>query len=445
MARTPQEEYQKALDTLERAVESGDVAEADAQAIRRLCRAYDATDARENLPTDMGYRDRAISHKKRRTLQAWCGRLTEAARHVTLTDADADDVNALTTTWVKDDDDKSRSRVRNVEYAVSKLYRFHDDLGADPDEITVHQPDADGGNGWDERDLLDADERAALRKVADHPRDRAVLHLLLYCGMRNTALRTLRVRDIDLDEHVWYFNTASDGLKDIHRPAEPRPLCQAERAVREYLEAHPDPAPDHHLITGKQSASKKDPTRPVTRETVRYTMETLKERTAERDDVVTVEKPCHPHMMRHNFVSNKRKHPGVDDRAIKFWIGHAEASDVMQTTYSHLSSDDHNETGHDAFGVADAGGTDDTPDPWDETCVQCNRVVHPDADECDMCGADPPELPFDTSPGDDDLPGDGLRSVVREEVRDMLAPDEPDGDLTTEERAEKVRQNLGLD
>jgi len=158
--------------------------------------------------------------------------------------------------------------------------------------------------------------------------------------------------------------------------------------------------------------------------------------------VVTVEKPCHPHMMRHNFVSNKRKHPKVKDSNIKFWIGHDPKSDVMQTTYSHLSSDDHNETGHDTFGVADAGGTKDDPDPWDETCVRCNRVIHPEATECEMCGADPPEMPFDTDPGDD-ATDDTLRSVVREEVRGLLAPD--DDDMTTEERAEKVRDQLGLD
>jgi len=445
MARTPQQEYDSALNTLESVVESGEVADADAKAIRRLCRAYDAEDARESLPTDMGYRDRNISHKKRKTLTAWCGRLTEAARSLTLTDTDADAINGLTTTWVKNDDGKSKRRVRHIEYALSKFYRFHDDLGVDPDEITVHQPDTNGNNGWDERDLLNADERAALRKVADHPRDRAVLHLLLYCGMRNTALRTLRVCDIDSENHEWYFNTDADGLKNIDRPSEPRPLFQAERAVRDYLDAHPDPQPDHYFITGKQSASKKDPTRPVTRETIRHTMQTLKERTADRDDVVTVEKPCHPHMMRHNFVSNKRKHPDVTDANIKFWIGHAPGSDVMQTTYSHLSSDDHNNAGHAAFGVSDAEGDDDTPDPWDSTCVRCNRIIHPDADECDMCGADPPEMPFDTTADAEDAEINAMQSMVREVVQEELGTVFSEPEEVTEEQAEAVREKLGLE
>lgn len=442
MARNPREEYQSALASLESAVERGDVTEADAQAIRRLCAAYDAEDATESLPTDMGYRDRAISHKKYKTLAAWCERLTQASHHLDLTDTDADAINATTTGWVKDDNGKSKSRVRHIEYALSKLYRFHPDLGVGSGDITIHQPDASGGNGWDERDMLDADERAALRKVADHPRDRAILHLALYCGLRNTGIRTLRVRDIDLDGHEWYFNPDAEGLKNIHRPDEPRPLFQAERAVRDWLEIHPDPSPDNYLITAKSSASKKDPSKPVTRETIRYTMDQLKKGTADRSDVVTVDVACHPHMMRHNFVSNKRKHPDVTDADIKFWLGHAPGSNVMQTTYSHLSSDDHNDAGHAAFGVSDAGNVDDKVEPWDALCEQCNRVIHPSVEECDVCGAEPPELPFDTPTEAEATGADDMESMVEEIVTDKLGSLFSDAEEVTEERVAEVRDKL---
>lgn len=445
MARTPREEYDEKLQSLIKAVENGDVSEEDADTIRSLCAAFDAEDARESLPSGL-YDRRSTSHKEYRTLGSWAERLTEAAQSLTLTDTDADSINAYTTGMVKDNDGPGKAHVRNIEYALSKFYRFHDDLGVDPDDIVVHEYDNTGSNGWDERDLLEPDERAALRTVADHPRDKAIYHLALYCGLRNTGLRTLRIKDIDLESHEWYFNTQADGLKHINRPNEPRPLFQAERAVRDWLEMHPDPQPDHYLITGKPSASRKDPSQPMTRETIRYTMQQLKERTAERDDVMTVEKPCHPHMMRHNFVSMCRKHPDITDADIKFYIGHAPESDVMETTYSHLSSDEHNSAGHAAFGVSDAGdGTDDIP-PWDSTCKRCDRVLHPGDDVCDECGTERGPTPWDDAPAE---AGETYMERMERKMEEMF--EEKVGDIMElpeaetsdpQERAKEIEEKL---
>jgi hypothetical protein len=184
--------------------------------------------------------------------------------------------------------------------------------------------------------------------------------------------------------------------------------------VRDWLRDHPDPQPDHYFITGLPSASRKDPTSPMTAETIRHTMETLKERTHDRDDVVTVKKPCHPHMMRHNFVSMCRRHPDVTDADIKFYIGHNAGSDVMETTYSHLSSEDHNARGHQAFGTDDAGTTDeDDPDPWDTTCARCDRVLAPGDDTCAECGTDRRDTPWTDTPDPDE-------TTLREAVVDVL-------------------------
>lgn len=441
MARTPREVYDKSLSTLENTVENGDVTKEDAEAIRQLCYAFDPEDARESLPSadELYGKGRGPKgkgkHKKYRTLGAWCERLTALAQGVELTDDDgnvtghvegveltatdttADDVNRFTTELKKADNGASTSYIRNIEYAAGKFYRFHSDLGVDPDRITVHEYDSNSGNGWDERDLLDADERAALRAVCRNARDRAILHMLLYCGLRNTALRTLRVKDVQPGDNEWYFNTTADGLKNIDRPTEPRPLFQAERAVRDWLHDHPDPDPNHYFITGLPRASKKDPTKPMTAETIRYTMQTLKERTAERDDMKTVKKPCHPHMMRHNFVSMCRKHPDITDADIKFYIGHSPDSDVMETTYSHLSSDDHNERGKAAFGTHDAGTDSDNTPPWDTTCRRCDRVLSPGDDKCDECGT-----PRESTPWDQGHPeGSDTEFVTKDELKEVLA------------------------
>jgi integrase len=477
MARTPDDEYQRALDGLYEQVEDGRVAEQDAEAIERMCFAFDGEDARESLPTDM-YESRRAEHVTASTRRAWVTRLRHVAQEVPLTDADADDINTITTRWVKSDGPPATTTIQNREHALTKFYRFHDDLGVDPGEIVNHSGDAPG---WDDRDLLDAEERAALRAVCDHPRDRALLHLALYCGLRNTALRTLRVKDIDLEEDEFYFNTEADGLKDIHNPNAPRPLHQAEKAVRDWLDRHPDPRDENPLLCAKPGSRITDYSDPISRESVRYALTSLKDRTkcphcrgsaagggdcvrcegtGDAADVPTVEKPLHPHMLRHNFVTMCRRHPDITDGAIKFFIGHSEGSDVMQTTYSHLSSDDHNEAGHSAFGVSGAGDDGDGPPPWDATCEQCDAVLAPGDDVCEGCGAD-----RGTTPWDDDIPVDSeydpLREAVREEVTDMVLPavarmtgqtdqglvppPDRDDDMTTEERTEEIREKLGLE
>ena len=65
----------------------------------------------------------------------------------------------------------------------------------------------------DPGNMLTPDEFHALRQAPEHPRDKAIVDLFLYTGQRNTAIRTLRIKDIDLDEAKYRLNTEADGLK----------------------------------------------------------------------------------------------------------------------------------------------------------------------------------------------------------------------------------------
>lgn len=386
--------YMDTLESLDRRIDDGDVRPEDADAIRELCAAYDAEDATASLPVGL-YDDRKDGHKSNGTLEAWAERLTVAAKGINLTadDTDADTINAWTTGRVKDKDGPGLSRVADYENALKKFYRYHSHLGVMPVDITTHEPK--NATPWSESDMLTPEERAALREVVDHPRDAAILHLLLYCGMRNTALRTLRVKDVDLEAGEWSFNTTAEGLKNIERPGEPRPLNQAYRAVRDWLDFHPTNNPDDYLITARPGASKLDATTPITKETIRYAMQSLKKKTAKRDDVATVDKPAHPHMMRHNFVNTCLKHPDITSADIKFWLGHAPASSVMEETYSHLTGEDHNAAAHNAFGVPAVADNGDDVDPWDTVCDDCLRVLSPGTDVCPECDTARGETPWE--------------------------------------------------
>jgi integrase len=444
MPKTARDHYDKALEGLSGAVESDNVTSEDAKAIRRLCAAFDPDDLTEHVPTkadlyDAGRAPKGAGEpKENRTLGAWAERLTALAQGVepddgepvagvelTAASTDADDINRYLTELTRADD-ISTSYVRNIGYAASKFYRYHDDLGPDPDRIRVPDYDGKSGNGWDARDLLEADERAALRTVCRNDRDRAVFHTLLYAGLRNTALRTLRIKDVEPERGRFFFNTDADGLKNIHKPTNPRKLNQATRAVQDWIERHPTQEQDHYLITALPRASKKDPTEPMSAETIRYTMQTLKERTRERDDVVTVKKPCHPHMMRHNFVSMAVKHPEISDRNIKHQIGHAPESDVMETTYSHIAGEEHNQAFGSAFGPFDTD--DDAPPPWDTTCNTCNCVLAPGEDVCSACGTERGPTPWDSPEPKDDLSADETALKAVQAIQSIMqASDDPEG------------------
>ncbi len=365
-----------------------------------MCSAFDEEDATEQLPRNIYDDGRTSKFVTDTTLAAWIERLLVAGKAFSLIDCDAQTINRWTTEQLKDADGPGRYQLRAVEYALSKFYRFHTDLGIDPRDIIKHE--IKNGDGWGPRDMLEPEERAALRAVADHPRDRVIVDLALYCGLRNTAIRTLRVKDIDLDNHEFYFNAAAAGLKNISEPKEPRPLFQAYRAVREWLDRHPTNDPDHYFVTHKPSWTRKDPTSPLTSETIEQVMRKLKAKTHERTDVASVHKPCHPHMLRHNFVTQCRRHPDITDDDIKFFIGHEKGSNVMQTTYSHISPGERNQRGHAALGADGAPvGDSDGPPPWDTTCRRCHRVLIPGLDECPECGESPGDTPWDDTRMDD--------------------------------------------
>lgn len=389
MPATPNDRYQTALSSLEEMP----IAEADVARIRELCAAFDESDATVDLPREF-YEGRRTRFTNMNTRAAWIERLRIIGQDLQLTDTTTEEINTWTTKRLHAPDGPGRAQIQSIEYALAKFYRYHTDLDIDQRDIAKHQRDE--SEGWGPRDILDADERYALRTVADHPRDRVIVDLALYCGLRNTAIRTLRVRDIDLEGHEYYFNATANGLKDISEPKEPRPVFQAYRAIREWHQRHPTNEPSHYFVTQKPSWTRATPTAPLTKETIEQVMRRLKARTAERSDVITVGKPCHPHMLRHNFVTQCRRHPDITDDDIKFFIGHKSSSSVMERTYSHISPGERNDRGHTAFGADGAPtGDSDGPPPWDTTCKRCYRVLRPGESTCPECGQNLTASPWD--------------------------------------------------
>ncbi|MFB6255565.1 MAG: tyrosine-type recombinase/integrase [Haloplanus sp.] len=389
---TPRENLREAKRTLQRAAERGDVSDADADRIEELCAAFDPDDMTTSLPSD-GEHVEDTKPKKRNTIRGWMQYLKRTAERLdrgdhdsTLSDADADTINQLMTDMragnhpdVKDDG-LSNNSIRNYQAAVRRFYRYHTDLGVDADDIVLISGD---DTHVDDRDMLTKDEIDAIRSAAEHPRDLAIFDLLLYTGQRNTAIRSLRIKDIDLDEGVYYLNTDAEGLKGADENGKKRPLLGAVGSIREWLRYHPAPDnPDAYLITQKPRYRNTDGTEMVSRNTLNYAMQQLKEK-------AEVDKPLNPHSIRHNFVTIAKREYKMDDATVKHLIGHSPDSDVMETTYSHLSDEDHIRAAEEAAGIRDPEPQSSlSPDichcgePLPDAaaaCPRCGTVYRPDA------------------------------------------------------------------
>jgi len=376
MTATPHSELESRIKTLATAEENGEIATTDADAIRTLVATYNPNDLTEQPPGD----DTTLEPG---SLNAYLGRLTEAARSITLTEASDDDVNGFLSDAL---DEYSPWTVHGYATAFRTFYGSRD-TGPDPDAIaTVDTPT---GSTFDPDDVLTREEINTLLDAADNLRDRVVVALLAYTGMRNAALRFLRVGDVDPQANAsgtWTVPDSpddADGLKGLGNNGTTRPLLAAQNSVREWLKVHPaSDDPDAFLITGRPQYGKANPENPVGGSTIRRIMDSLVENA---DDPGLERKPTNPHMMRHTFVTVCKRDYDMDNDRIKHLIGHVPGSKVMETTYAHLDDDDHIRNAEEAAGIRDPD--EDTSPLTPMACGQCGEPLNPTARACPTCGA----------------------------------------------------------
>lgn len=408
MTATPQSELQSRRSTLESSVEDGEIDESDADAVRQFVAAYNPNDLMETPPSDE-------STLATGSCNIYLSRLTEAARHFTLTEATTEDVNA----YLQDKQEAGMSgeTINGYSTAFRSFYGYHD---GDVDPGSIARVKQSNGSSFNPDDVLTREEIQDMLDAADNPRDRAIFALLIYTGMRNNALRTLRVGDVDVQEGTWTFNEDMEGLKDAHKHGKTRPLLAACGPVRDWLNYHPAPDDDEaYLIAAKPKYRKEsdDPHKPVNGSTVRRAISGLVENT---DNPDIEEKPTHPHMMRHNFVTICKRDYELPDETVKFLIGHTPGSTVMETTYSHLSDEDHIERAEVAAGVRDPSEDEGTFTPV--ACNICGQPLPPNAKACGACGhAFAPDA-----------------HTVREDIESDIKQDYRDTDPEDDETAELV-------
>lgn len=244
----------------------------------------------------------------------------------------------------------------------------------------------------DPRTVLEADEFHRLRDETTHPRDTALIDLFGYTGQRVRAIQSLRVRDVDPDSGV-YFLPEVEGLKGADDVGKKRPLLGARKSVGEWLQKHPTGEPDDAFITALPNGG---PNGVCGDELSRTQIAARIQTVADR---ARINKPVNPHAFRHFFVTLCKVEYDMDDGTIKHLIGHSARSKIMETTYAHLSDDDHIDDARRALGLESDDDTEPLTPPICPTCSRplpndvgacptptCNEVFSPDTDLPDESG-----------------------------------------------------------
>lgn len=374
MAPTPREQYDRERRQVRAGPYLGEFTTEERAAIEEFLDARDSQVVA--IPSD-GMKTTDSGH----SLRSYCNtlRMTAERASFNLTEATAADVNQFmdglmsgSNPHVKDDGLSERT-VNSYQGVLRKFYDYHEALGVDPKRIEIVSVDK---TPVDERDMFTRAEIDDLRAAIDNNRDRALFELLLNTGQRVTAIQTLRVKDIDIEEKAIYLNPEADGLKGADRAGNKRPMLGAFRACRDWLRDHPAADdPEAYFITHLPSWSRGGAGDMLTHQQIGRLLRQIGDR-------AEIDKPVNPHAFRHNFVTIAKRDYELDDSVVKRLTGHADGSKVMETTYAHLSMDEVAEKAEVGAGLREPDQSRLTP----VACPTCYEPLAEGTRMCDGCG-----------------------------------------------------------
>lgn len=362
----PREKYQQERERVEREAEGGEFSEADADLVLEFLEALDPEDY-SNQPGEIGT-------KSFGTLEAYAQnlRLTAKAADADLADLTPGDLNAI---YSQMGERLSPNTVQQRQASARVFYRYHGQLGVDPEAIFIVQNEP---TPVDPRDLFSREEIDAMREVIDNPRDRAIVDLGLYTGQRIRAIQTLRIQDVDVRDGRFYLNPEAFGLKGAKGM---RSLLIAKGACAEWVDYHPAPNdPDAYFISNLPDSARGDPHSPLYQSTINRRIEAI----CKRADVERPEERGHAHNLRHTFVRWAYVNREMDLSTIKWMMGHAMDSRTLEETYFNILDRDHAKKAEEAAGVRspEEEGEDITPD----SCPVCDHALPAHAKACPRCG-----------------------------------------------------------
>jgi integrase len=346
-------------------------------------------------------------------------RLSAERADTPLVDMDRSDVDALLFEY-KHEYEMAKGTLRNYRKALRKFFRYHDrewaediEIGAIPDR----EVDAD-------KTLTD-DEIDRLREAADHPRNKALLEILLDTGLRISAVGTLRVQDVDLNGRAGTvtLNQEAVGRKGASGK---RPLTWSKPYVANWLDVHPrsdEPdAPLFHRLTEPNGGWIEDDDGALTY----YHLQRILKQIAEEADVSRDK--VNPHNFRKTAITQWIRQ-GFSEQKIKHRATWVKDSRQFET-YSQVTDEEMNQQILDKYGLAEEETERNKPDI--EDCPQCQTTLPGSPRFCPGCGlALSQKAAYDLEQAEEDIFEDVAAATDEDEIamlRDLreLVDEHPD-------------------
>ncbi|WP_256545076.1 tyrosine-type recombinase/integrase [Halobellus inordinatus] len=393
----------------------------NAEAILHMAKAYDEDQMLVSVPE--GEKTNAPS-----TLENYVKKCRRFAKDVDLLDTSELELRELLQQY-KDgehhsvkDDGLTNGTLRLYSIALRKFYKVHTEAGINEEEIPVPTQE---NTGVDPDDMLTREEIQELRGAARNNRDLALFDFLIYTGQRASATRTLKIKNLKLEQEQFCLNEEEEGLKGADKNGKWRDLLLSAASIRQWLQTgHPNPDdPEAYVFTPLPSFSNGGPYKEdrnlSDEETARTQMgeSSVYEALRRMKDRTDVEKPLNPHSLRHNFVTISLRR-GVPESAIKHQLGHAPESQVMESTYAHLKDSDHIREARKAFDL-DVEERENEATPT--VCPRCGENPPASAKLCPWCGL---EFTLDAQAAKDQIQDDIYESKGEAEGEEEEAVDE---------------------
>jgi len=388
---------------LEKEVQSGDIAKEDAEAIEKFIE----HDRGENKLTTVRGHFTVLRTAARRT-------------NIPLVESSEDDLSELLSlmrSGAHPDVKDSGIGVSNYQKAFRVFYRYHSNLGIDPEEIEI---DKERGRQIRPNDLLTQEDIDALLTNCYGLRDRALLAMGLATGQRIDALRTLRNKHVTIQGQTMdiTLNEEEGTLKGANGS---KPLLWSKHYVKSWYDNHPyKDDPEAALFCPTPDAplpDDRDPQGPMHYQTIRDKLHRIGKKAG-----VEPEKSVYPHLLRHTAIT-RMVLEGLNEQKIKMIAGWSADSSEFET-YVTLSDELSNDSIREDLGLPTSGDVPVLGRPTLQECPECHDRLPEDPAHCPTCHV--PLTTYEAVEGEYEIPipspdpEDVVKNMDEQEMLEMV-------------------------
>jgi len=218
-------------------------------------------------------------------------------------------------------------------------------------------------------DLLTKDQINKLFNACYHPREKAIIALLLDGGMRIGALGSLRIKNIEFNQYgaVIYLSKTSQSNKTT--PPKGVPITWSTGYLNQWLAMHPDRNnPEAPLWVNMKG---RDRGKAMSYNTIRKALSDVAERAGIQG--------FHAHLCRHTAITGWILEK-FTEQEVKHRAGWAKSNRRMFDVYGNFTDQEINKSIYAHYGLAVAEKSVKL-----ERCPRCQAVLKPDMLFCPQC------------------------------------------------------------